>query len=69
MHSLRVASRVTGKPLKKYFSRSQLLAISCEVVYLRKGDDHTERSVLKLIRSLHAYRSRILDRFFHSRCL
>ena len=51
---------------KRYISAVRsYFGIDCELVYPRKGNDHTERTVLKLIWSLHAYRSRLLDRFSH----
>ena len=43
--------------------------LECELIFPRKGDDYTERTVLSLIDSMHAYRTQVLDQLIHSLCL
>ena len=43
--------------------------LECELIFPRKGDDYTERTVLSLIDSMHAYRTQVLDHLIHTLCL
>ena len=40
----------------------------CETIFPLNGNDFTERTVLRLISSMHSYRTRLLDRFIHKYC-